>query len=184
MGKHAELPRQRTTARAAACGRHGSARRRAILSLRPYHAAPLLDHAPASVLTLSIQFDEAPRFNGSQFVNTQVGVTVNVFSGGHAVTLTSEQKLTCNGVQLANPGTGELSAVVDRPPAGGSYAFAYTDEQGRMTTFSVLAIAPLTLISPAPGAAVAIPRPVATVPTPTPGAPPPGDRTPDLDQSP
>ena len=180
MGRHAELPRHArlpeqlrvvgTIALAAAL----------FLACGQIMPPPVLDRAPASALTLAIQFDDGPILEGSQYVNTPVEVIVNVFSGGHAVTLSSEQKLTCNGVKFPNPGTGELDAAVDRPPAGGSFDFVYTDEQGHTTTFSVPAIAPLTFISPAPGAAVAIPQRVALVPTPAPGAIPPGDRTPDL----
>jgi hypothetical protein len=184
MGKHADLPRHArlleqlrvvgTVALAAAV----------FLACGQIKPPPELDHAPASALTLAMVFDDGPRLNGSQFVTMPVELTVSTFSGGHAVTLTSKQKLTVNGVMLSNPAWGEMAAPLDRQPAGGSYDFVYTDEQGHTTTFSVPAIAPLTLISPAPGAAAAIPRPVALIPTPTPGIPPPGDRTPDLDHVP
>ena len=123
MGRHAELPRHArlpeqlrvvgTVALAAAL----------FLACGQIMPPPVLDHAPASALTLAIQFDDGPILDGSQYVNTQVEVIVNVFSGGHAVTLSSEQKLTCNGVQLPNPGTGEMDAAVDRQPAGGSFDF-------------------------------------------------------------
>jgi len=146
---------------------------------------PVLEHAPASALIMAIQLEDGPRPYGSQYViNTKTIVTVNFSSDGHAVALSNQQKLWCNGVPFPYSNTGELTALVDPPPAGGSYSFTYTDEQGHRTTFSVSAIAPVTFISPAPGARVAIPRPVSSVPTPAPQTIPPGSRTPNLDHVP
>jgi hypothetical protein len=78
---------------------------------------PVLKHAPASTLTLKIEFDETAPFDGVHFAYTQVGVTVFVSSGGHAVGLSSKQKLMCNGVQFYNLPNPELFAWIDRQPA-------------------------------------------------------------------
>jgi len=145
---------------------------------------PVLEHAPASALTFAIELEDVSRFDGSRISITQVEVTVTVFSHGHAVTLSSQQKLWCNGVPFSKPSYGEMAVPVDRQPVGGSYVFVYTDEQGHRTTFSVPAIAPVTFISLAPGAAVAIPLPVTSVPTPAPQTIPPGSRAPNLDHTP
>ena len=134
---------------------------------------PVLDHAPASALSLVIAFDDNTKVSDALVV-----LTVEFFSGGHEADLSGKQQLTCNGVAFSQPSAyGGRSVKVDRQPAGGSYTFAYTDEQGHMTTFSVPAIGRLALTSPAPGAAVPIPRRVSQVATPSAIE---GTRTPDL----
>ncbi len=138
---------------------------------------PVLDHAPASALSLVIAFDDNTKVS-----DTLVVLTVEFFTGGHEADLSGKQQLTCNGVAFSQPSPyGGRSVKVERQPAGGSYTFAYTDEQEHTTTFSVPAIGRLALTSPAPGAAVPIPRPVAQAPTPSAIE---GTRTPDLAHAP
>lgn len=173
MDEHEEPPRQsRLAGRLRVVGVVALAVAIFLACTRPV-PLPVLDHAPASNLSLVIAFDD-----NNLVSDTAVVLGVDVFSGGHEFALSSKQHLTCNGVTLSQPSPyGGLSAKVDRQPAGGSYAFTYTDEQGHTTAFRVPAVARLALTSPSPGGAVAIPRRVATVPTPSTIE---GTRTPDL----
>ncbi len=172
MDEHAETPRLR---RASVVGVVALA---VAIFMACGHATPLpvVDHAPASALSLAISFDD-----NNLVSDSWVMLTVDVFSGGRQVDLSSKQQLACNGVTFSQSSPyGGRSVKVNRQPPGGSYAFVYTDEQGRTTSFRVPAIGRLVLTSPPPGAALPIPPPVTPGPTPTLSTLPEGTRSPDL----
>ncbi|HEV2236578.1 MAG TPA: hypothetical protein VGR57_07940 [Ktedonobacterales bacterium] len=113
-----------------------------------------LSTAPAAQLYLDV------RLQGALIPSANVVVVVAVHDAQHAtVEFTNHQRLTVNGKDRDPSLLGGNSYTIPRPPAGGSYTIAYTDENGHQT--SVIVPAPartLAITSPAAHAQIPIPQ--------------------------